>query len=291
MKNSIFFCCFLLALHSAAQRPFDLHAHRGGKGLMPENTIPAMLDAIDRGIPVLEMDLQITRDRKVVVAHDPAFNSSYTTTPEGDTLTPQAARKILLYNLSYDSIQKYDVGLKFNHQFPRQKKMKATVALLSDLLDQTEAYAKQRGQSIRYNIEIKSSVKGDGIHYPDLQTYIDLAMAEIEKKGITDRVIIQSFDVRALRILHQKYPRYALSYLVSGKETRSPADLVKALGFTPDIYSPGIFLVTKEMIRYCHQHKMKIIPGVENNLEKVKQLRAMGADGVITDYSDFQSLL
>ncbi|MDR3297482.1 MAG: glycerophosphodiester phosphodiesterase, partial [Prevotellaceae bacterium] len=49
---------------------FDEQAHRGGRGLMPENTIPAMLNAIDLGVVTLELDLQISKDLKVVVSHE-----------------------------------------------------------------------------------------------------------------------------------------------------------------------------------------------------------------------------
>ncbi len=59
---------------------FDFQAHRGGRGLMPENTIPAMLWAIDNPkVTTLEMDLAITKDNQVVVSHDPILNPIITT--------------------------------------------------------------------------------------------------------------------------------------------------------------------------------------------------------------------
>ena len=54
----------------AAQPKLDLQAHRGGRGLMPENSIPAMLHAIDLGVRTLELDCVISADGKVVVSHD-----------------------------------------------------------------------------------------------------------------------------------------------------------------------------------------------------------------------------
>lgn len=276
--------CMAFAVY--AQKGFDSQAHRGGRGLMPENTIPAMLDAIDRGITTLEMDLQLTADRKVIVSHDPTFNSNFVTSPQGDTLTREAARKIVLYQLTYDSIKKYDVGLKFNPEFPRQKKMKASKPLLSDLLEETEAYAKKKNRTVYYNIEIKSRPASDGKYYPDLETFIDLAMDVINKKKIADRVVIQTFDTRALHILHRKYPQYALSYLIDAKEKRSVDELIKSLGFIPAALSPHYSIVTDKMIKDCRKRGMRIIPWTVNDLDEMKRLKAMGVDGIISDYSD-----
>lgn len=286
--------CFLLSSISVvvyAQQPFDAQAHRGGRGLMPENTIPAMLDAIDRGITTLEMDLQLSKDRQVIVSHDAAFNSNFATTPQGDTLTKEAARKIVLYQLNYDSIRKYDVGMKFNPEFPRQQKIPVSKPLLSDLLDKTEAYAKQKQRPVYYNIEIKSGPAADGKYYPDLETFIDLAMTVINKKGMTSRVMIQAFDTRALEILHRKYPQYALSYLIGEKEKRPLDELLKNLGFTPPILSPQSSMVTADLVKQCHQQKMKIIPWTVNNLPELQRLKDWGVDGVISDYSDLFSQL
>src|SRR5512141_1589187 len=98
---------------------FDKQGHRGCRGLMPENTIPAMLAAIDLGVTTLEMDVVISKDRKVVVSHDPWFSDQLTTTPEGLPLTKNEAEHRLLFDMDYDSISKYDVGLRPHPGFPR----------------------------------------------------------------------------------------------------------------------------------------------------------------------------
>jgi glycerophosphoryl diester phosphodiesterase len=60
---------------------FSTEAHRGGRGLMPENTIPAMKNAIDLGVTTLEMDTHITADGEVVLSHDEYINPLFTLTP------------------------------------------------------------------------------------------------------------------------------------------------------------------------------------------------------------------
>src|SRR5678816_1280330 len=66
---------------------FDKQGHRGCRGLMPENTIPAMLHALDLGVTTLEMDAVITKDNKVVMSHEPFFNHEITTKPDGSYVT------------------------------------------------------------------------------------------------------------------------------------------------------------------------------------------------------------
>src|SRR5438105_4678870 len=63
---------------------FDTEAHRGGRGLMPENTIPAMLNGLSLGVTTLEMDAVITRDGQVILSHEPFFNHEITTLPNGN---------------------------------------------------------------------------------------------------------------------------------------------------------------------------------------------------------------
>jgi glycerophosphoryl diester phosphodiesterase len=53
---------------------------------MPENTIASGKNAIDYDC-TLEMDLQMSKDKKIVVSHDGYFSSDFCLTPEGDTMT------------------------------------------------------------------------------------------------------------------------------------------------------------------------------------------------------------
>lgn len=265
---------------------FDTQAHRGGRGLMPENTIPAMLDAIDRGVNTLELDLQISKDRKVLVSHDPYFNEKITTTPEGGFLTKEEAGKRLLYSMAYDSIAKYDVGLKTNLDFARKKNMEACKPLLTELIQATEQSAKKKSRVIHYNMEIKSTVKGENVNHPPVKEYVDLVMSIVAENGIMDRTTIQSFDVRALRILNKKYPLVGTSYLVNYKEKRSVEELLDRLGFAPSIYSPDHRHVTSELIAYCHAKKIKVIPWTVNDIETLQRMIDLKVDGVISDYPD-----
>src|ERR1044071_2821956 len=91
---------------------FDVEGHRGCRGLMPENTIPAMIKAIQLGVTTLEMDAVITKDKKVILSHEPFFAADISTTPDGKTFTVSEEKKFNLYQMTFSEIETWDVGLK-----------------------------------------------------------------------------------------------------------------------------------------------------------------------------------
>jgi glycerophosphoryl diester phosphodiesterase len=266
---------------------FDKQGHRGSRGLMPENTIPAMKKAIDLNVTTLEMDANITKDKKVVVSHDPYFNADITTTPDGKFLSKEEASKLLLYGMTYDEIKKYDVGLKPHPSFPRQQKIAVHKPLLSELIKASEAYAKEKGKDqMWYNIETKSKEGGDGIKHPAPEEFVDVLVAVIQSEGIAPRTVIQSFDFRTLKVVHKKYPSIKTSMLIEGDDKRSLDEQLNALGFVPFVYSPHYSLVTAELVKACHSKGLKIVPWTVNKKEDIEKFKALGVDGVISDYPD-----
>jgi glycerophosphoryl diester phosphodiesterase len=266
---------------------FDKQGHRGSRGLMPENTIPAMHKAIDFGVTTLEMDAVISRDKKVVVSHDPYFNADITTTPDGKNLSKTEGSKLLLFAMNYADIKRYDVGLKPHPTFPRQQKISVYKPLLSELIHSSESYAKQKGrQALWYNIETKSKPGGDGINHPAPAEFVDLIVDVIKKEHIEKRTVIQSFDMRTLQVIHSKYPLIKTSLLMENTDKRNLDEQLKELGFTPTVYSPHYSLVTANLVKACHEKGMKITPWTVNTKVEIDALIAMGVDGIITDYPD-----
>ena len=128
----LFSLLFLCVKHSDAQTSglmfpesfpkFFKEGHRGARGLMPENTIPAMKRAIDEGVDVLEVDVQISRDKQVVISHDPYVNRTFSLMPDGSEIPESDARKYVLHQMDYADIRKFDVGSKPHPEFAQQKK-------------------------------------------------------------------------------------------------------------------------------------------------------------------------
>lgn len=270
---------------------FNKEGHRGTRGLMPENTIPAMYKAIDYGVNTVEVDVVFSKDKQVVISHDVYFHQDITTTPEGKTLTAKEAQQHVLYDMPYDSIRKYDVGTKAHPEFPRQQHFRAYKPLLGELIDSTNWYAAQKGQPVIFNIELKTNKNYDGSKTPPVDEFVDRVMDVVKAKKLESHCYLQSFDFRPLQILHKKYPGITTALLMGGNDKRTLAQQLEELGYNPEIYSPHYSAVTKELVAECHQRNMKLVPWTVNTVEEMKKMKDLGVDGIITDYPDYFSQL
>lgn len=282
-------CSNPMATSESSNKKFDLEAHRGGRGLMPENTIASMINGVKLGVNTLEMDVVITKDSQVILSHEPFFNHELTTKPDGSFVQEAEEKNLNIFQMTYLQTTAYDVGLKQHPRFPRQQKMKASKPLLADVIDSVEAYCSSyQITPPQYNIETKSNPATDEIYHPAPAEFVDLLMGVVLSKHIEERVIIQSFDARTLRYLHQQYPSIKTALLIEDYDKRSLTVQLADLGFTPTIYSPAHELVTPELINQCHQQNIKVIPWTINEAGEMTRLKDMGVDGLITDYPDIQ---
>jgi len=99
-----------------------------------------------------------------------------------------------------------------------------------------------------------------------------------------DKVIIQSFDIRTLQYLHNKYPQFKTALLIEDYDKKAFALQLKDLGFIPSIYSPAEQLVTALLVKQCKDAGIQIIPWTVNDLARMQQLKDIGVNGIISDY-------
>lgn len=271
---------------------FDKQGHRGARGLMPENTIPAMLKAIDLGVTTLEMDAVVTKDKQVILSHEPFFSHDITTRPDGNPIDKNEEKSYNIYAMTYLETQQYDVGSKPHPRFSKQQRLQVRKPLLTDVIDSVITYCKKNNLPVPFfNIETKTQAATDNTFHPAPQEFVELLMRVIERKQLSAKVIIQSFDFRTLKIVHEKHPSVMTAALIEDYDKRTTKDHLQELGFTPTIYSPAFSLVNIDLINYCHQYNMKVIPWTVNEKDKIGELKAMGVDGIISDYPDlFQNL-
>lgn len=252
---------------------------------MPENTIPAMVNAVGMWVTTLEMDVCISKDKKIFLSHEPFLNHEITTKPDGGFITEKEERTFNLYKMNYADIIKYDVGMKPHPRFPEQQKMKAVKPLLGDVFKAVKEFMMTARRPMPYyNIETKTMPAGDGIFHPKPAEFVELLMAVIKENQMEEYVIIQSFDFRTLQYLHKHYPNIKTAMLVEANNKNSFRKLIKDIGFTPTIYSPESSLVIDDLVKDCHELNMKIIPWTVNDKKEIERLKKMGVDGIITDY-------
>lgn len=267
------------------QNKIEVQGHRGDRGSYPENTIPSFYSAIKKGVDVIELDVVISGDNKVVVSHEPYMLSLYMLDPAGDSIPEADQKKYNFYKMSYDSIRKFNAGSKGNKLFPGQKSMSAYKPLLSEVIDSVEAFIQKNNyQRIKYNIELKSGKEEYGEFQPFPEEFIDLVMEIIQDKKLENFSSIQSFDTRVLNYLNKAYPNMEVGYLVGS--TGVQKNLSK-LDFKPDNYNPYFGLVkSKEFVDSVKTMKMKLIPWTVNQDEDIMRMIEMGVDGLITDYPE-----
>lgn len=283
MKKTILAIAILLtALQTMAQK-FDLQGNRGARGIMPENTVRGMLSALDLGVNTLNMNVVISKDKKVVLSQEPYFNFEISTRPDGKPITLKDQKSYNMYKMEYADIKKFDVGSKVHSRFPYQAKISAYKPLLEETIDSVESYVKKNKLAKpNFSIETKTIPKGDNEFHPEPAEFVDLIMEVVIRKKITKRVTIQSFDIRTLQYLHENYPKVKTALLIDEKidfETN-----VADLGFMPTVYSPYSVLVGKGLVERCHKAGVKIIPWTVNSVKDMKYLIGLGVDGIVTDY-------
>jgi glycerophosphoryl diester phosphodiesterase len=273
---------------------FDVQGHRGARGLMPENTIPAFLMALDSGVTTIELDLAVTKDRKLVVSHEPWMNHLICLDPSGNAIDSIQGMRANIFQMTYEEVKLWDCGSKVNARFPEQQKIKIVKPLLVDVIAAVETHIKSYSRyEVDYNIEIKTDPRGDNAYHPNPQEFSDLVINTLNDYLPMERVVIQSFDFRVLQYIHKQYPKIKLAALVENK--KSIDDNLKELGFIPQIYSPDWKLLNADRVKYLHTKKvdtlkngkkLRVIPWTVNQLKDMKALKKMGVDGIITDYPD-----
>ena len=289
MMKTLLFLLFPVLTFAQAMT-FEIQGHRGARGLLPENTIPSFKKAIDLGVQTIELDVVISKDKKVVVSHDPYFNPAISTAPNGEPVTKNTSGN--LYLLDYKEIKKYDVGMRGNAGFPEQEKMKTYKPLLTEMIRAIEKYTRQKGlPPVKYNVEIKSEEKEYGKNQPPVAEFTDLVYKIIVKELPLERVNLQSFDYNILKHWHKqiedgKYKKMAIAVLIDPRDNNDIQLNLDKLGFKPEIWSPHYLQVNAERVKQVHDLGMKVIPWTVNKREEMDKIKALGCDGVITDYPD-----
>ena len=299
-------------------RHVDVEAHRGGIGMTTEETPKGFAKALELGVTTLELDTQVTEDRKVVVSHDRQIQASKCrdTAPAspGDPEYPYVGKYIR--NLTLAQLKTLDCGYQQLPGFPAQEV--ATGTRLAELKDVFAVVKAHHARNVRMNIETKVEAGAPEQTAPR-EVFVRRVAEEIQRSGLERQVVVQSFDWGALREMHRLLPRVPLSALTNidflqvGKPGASPwlggldaddfgGDFVRTAAAIPGVTilspvqgtpqngrigQPGFtFYTDADMVRRAHARGLQVLPWTVDDPATQEALIDAGVDGMITDYPD-----
>ncbi len=284
----------------------DIQGHRGARGLLPENTLPAFARALSIGVTTLELDCAITRDGVVVVSHDSTLNPEITRGPDGQWITRS---DLAINQLKFDELQQFDVGrinpaCEYAMRFPHQQPIDGT--LMPRLAEVFALVRKAGNDTVRFNIETKiSPLHPERSVAPD--GFARALIALIERDQLGARAVIQSFDWRTLAVVQREAPQIETSYLsaqqpftdnILAHETASPWNnglhtsqfggsvprMVQAAGGS--IWSPCSNDIDAAVVNEAQALGLKVVVWTVNTEAEMRHMMALGVDGIISDYPD-----
>ena len=272
--------------NTTANRP-EVHGHRGCRGLLPENTLPAFLHALALGVDVLELDVVISADQQVVVSHEPWLAARLGRGPTGEQLDPLHEQEYNLYHLPYASIRQCTVGEWPHPDFPAQQSIISYRPLLREVLAAVEATSCGLGRPpVGYSIELKSMPQGDAVFHPVPERFVELVLAEVQTAAVQARTTLLSFDARILQAARVAAPGQALCLL---SEIPVPAaELFGELGFVPEVFGPDYHLLSSALIQNLSATypSLRLVPWTVNELPDLQQVLSWNVAGITTDYPD-----
>jgi glycerophosphoryl diester phosphodiesterase len=270
-----------------------VHAHRGGRASLPENTIPAFEFAIEHKVDALELDLAVTKDNVLVVSHSPyltqveakdAFMKTVLAN-ERHCTGPALPAGTLIHSLTLAELKQYDCGASTLAAFPHQVAVPhTTIPTFEEVLD----LAPQG--TFDFNVETKIFINHPEIT-PSPEVFVQMIDEAVRRHHLESRVILQSFDFRTLLAMKKIDPKIRLSALFGQAKydtfmgitdpDKSFVHIAKISG--AGILSPDESLVTPAEVAAAHGAGLQVIPYTVNTEDGWKKMADAHVDAVITD--------
>lgn len=263
-----------------SEKNIDIQGHRGCRGLLPENSIPAFEKAVKLGVHTLELDVAVSKDNVVTVSHEPYISRFICLDAQGNDIPKADDKQYNLYQMTFDSIKQFDCGRKYFDRFPDQKKLRTYKPSLDEVIKSARAL----NPNIKFNVEIKARPEYDGIYTPYPKEFVQLVLDVIVVNDVFEATNLQSFDLRILEEIKKQVPTMKVALLVDGNESIDVK--LKQLSFKPEIISPYFELLNSENIEEYQEKNYLIIPWTVNDEIDLQQMVDFQVDGIITDYPD-----
>ncbi|MBT2662054.1 glycerophosphodiester phosphodiesterase family protein [Bacillus sp. ISL-45] len=238
-------------------RQFDTVAHRGAAGYAPENTIAAFDMGLEMKADYIEIDVQRSKDGKLVIIHDTTVDRTTDGTGKVGELTLEELRSL-------------DAGSFKGEQFAGEK-----IPTFEEILDRYHG-------KIGILIELKAPQL-----YPGIEEEVTQELKERNlDKPQNDKIIIQSFNFESMKKIDALLPNVPIGVLTYSSLHTTDAALQEFAKYA-DLFNPSYGLVTRELVDKVHSLGMEIQSWTVRSPEAAQFLIDMKVDGIITDYPDY----
>lgn len=234
------------------QTPFKTIAHRGASGYCPENTLSAFDMAVEMKADYIELDLQLTKDGKVVVIHD--LKVDRTTNGKGRVI-----------DYTFEELCQLDAGSWFSQEFAGER-----ILTFEEILTRYK-------NKIGLLIELKKPSVNPGIE--------ELVAAALTKHGWKsygeNRIIIQSFEQDSMKKMSTLLPDLPIGVLINYPIKKNE---VAAIAEYAAFLNPKWTLVNKKLLNTLSAYNLKTFIWTIRSKKELDQIRQYSVDGIATDY-------
>ncbi|MBL8966421.1 MAG: hypothetical protein JNG85_05375 [Spirochaetaceae bacterium] len=255
-------------------------AHRGFRGVAPENTLLAAERAFELGCEWWELDVAASRDGTLVVVHDDSLKRTTDAAARFPSRKPWT-----VYDFDLAEIETLDAGSWYGRADPfgQVASGRVTAAELAGFaglripsLRAALELTKARGK--RVNVEIK-----DATGHPCDAWIVERVVALIRELGLADRVLVSSFNHEYLRRVKRAAPELEIGALVE----RRPASLVPLLEeLGARSYNPGLRDLDEATVAEVRDAGFDVFVWTANEDADLRKLVDWGVTGVFTDFPD-----
>jgi len=247
-------------------RPIDVVGHRGLGGRYPESSLAGFEQALAVGVTTLQMNVQATRDRVLIVYHETELDPRRCSATNGQPLPRQPLSKLSWPELSEIVCRSQDSEQDSASAQP--------IPRLQDLLE----LAASADEPVKVCVEIETAAKL-GIAVRD---FVDLLATQIEQSGLTERTTVRSRDPQVLLTVRDRIPPASRAIVVGNR--RAFERMLQKSDAT--ILSPPFRQLVLDDVRQFRRRGIGVLPWVVNDADDIRRMILWGVDGILSDYPD-----
>lgn len=257
-------------------RKIHVQAHRGACSEFAENTLPAFQRAVELNVDSIELDVQLTRDEKIVVFHD------FEITPEWcrDKLGNPVKTSLPVWELDLNEIRELEI--RIDRRLANKRTLvdaEKKIPSLREVFRATKKWGPTYGATPILDIEIK---RQDLIEKraPNPELMVNRVINEIRENWDPQKSVLRSFDFAVLEEIKRQAPEIPVAVLTY----QSPISVREIYQkFQPKIWAPFYKDLSSENVMSARELGMEVIPYTVNTVQDFQTLIALGVSGLTTD--------